>query len=74
MRNMPPVPAGNPSDIIFEAFREFVRVHQQLLNILIGKTGFLTRIPIVGAPVAEILRRVEAVVDVSTLGTLGRRN
>lgn len=64
MRNMDPVPAGPLSDAIFEAFRVFVRVHQDLLNIIIGKAGFLTRVPIVGPPVAAVLRQVERVVDV----------
>lgn len=65
MQGMAAVPAGSPSDLIFDAFREFVRVHQVLLNILIGKAGFLTRVPLVGPPVAAVLRRIEAVVDVS---------
>jgi len=63
MQGMPAVPAGAPSDAIFDAFREFVRVHQVLLNILIGKSGLFSTVPFVGQPVASVLRQVENVVD-----------
>ncbi|KAI0912218.1 UVI-1 [Ustulina deusta] len=58
-----PVSSQADADLIFNAFRGFVRVHQQLLNILIGKSGILTSIPLVGQPVAAVLRQVEGVVD-----------
>ncbi|KAI0868881.1 UVI-1 [Hypoxylon argillaceum] len=51
------------ADLVFGAFRTFVRVHQELLNILIGKAGILTQLPFVGPPVAAVLRSVEGVVD-----------
>ncbi|KAK1754236.1 UVI-1 protein [Echria macrotheca] len=54
---------GDEATAIGNAFRTFVRVHQQLLGVLIGKAGFLTQIPFVGPPVAEVLRQVEGVVD-----------
>ncbi|KAH6685307.1 UVI-1 protein [Plectosphaerella plurivora] len=63
MQSMPPVAAGAPSDLIFDAFREFVRVHQVLLNILIGKAGLFTVVPLIGAPVAAVLRQIESIVD-----------
>ncbi|KAH9866332.1 hypothetical protein J1614_008899 [Plenodomus biglobosus] len=63
MQGMPPVPAGAQSDAIFDAFREFVRVHQVLLNILIGKAGLFNTVPFIGQPVAAVLRQVESVVD-----------
>ncbi|TEA17654.1 hypothetical protein C8034_v011847 [Colletotrichum sidae] len=63
MQGTPPVPAGADADAIFDAFREFVRVHQALLNILIGKAGLFNTVPFVGQPVAAVLRQVEAVVD-----------
>ncbi|KAK2036450.1 hypothetical protein LZ31DRAFT_615696 [Colletotrichum somersetense] len=63
MQAMPPVPAGSGSDAIFNAFREFVLVHQALLNILIGKAGLLSTVPVVGGPVASVLRQLESVVD-----------
>lgn len=44
---------------------QFVRAHQILLNILIGKAGILTNVPFIGPPVATVLRSVEGVVDVS---------
>jgi len=34
-----------------------------LLNILIGKAGILTKVPLVGQPIATVLRQVEGVVD-----------
>jgi hypothetical protein len=42
---------------------QFVHVHQQLLNIVIGKSGVLQGIFL--GPVAAILRSLEGVVDVS---------
>ncbi|KAM0267956.1 hypothetical protein ACHAQH_010070 [Verticillium albo-atrum] len=63
MQGMPKVPAGSQSDAIFNAFREFVRVHQVLLNILIGKAGLFNTVPLIGQPVAAALRSIENVVD-----------
>ncbi|KAH7319089.1 hypothetical protein BKA65DRAFT_569262 [Rhexocercosporidium sp. MPI-PUGE-AT-0058] len=63
MNGMDPVPAGAQSDAIFDAFREFVRVHQVLLNILIGKAGLFSTVPLIGGPVAAALREVENIVD-----------
>ncbi|KAJ2995715.1 hypothetical protein NUW58_g1194 [Xylaria curta] len=54
---------GPDADLVFGAFREFVRVHQALLNILIGKAGILSKVPVIGQPVATALRGVEGVVD-----------
>lgn len=65
MKGMEPVPAGAPADAIFDAFREFVSVHQALLNILIGKAGLFNTVPFIGQPVAAVLRQIEGVVDVS---------
>jgi len=48
---------------VFNAFRDFVTVHQELLSILIGKAGILQDIPFVGGPVASVLRTIESVVD-----------
>ncbi|KAF2998488.1 hypothetical protein E8E13_003103 [Curvularia kusanoi] len=70
MQGMDPVPAGQPSDAIFDAFREFVRVHQALLNILIGKAGLFNTVPIVGQPVAAVLRQIENVVDTIAFGLI----
>lgn len=47
--------------------KQFVRVHQALLNILIGKAGLFSTVPFIGAPVAAVLRQIEGVVDVSIL-------
>jgi len=70
MQGMPPVPAGADSDAIFDAFREFVRVHQVLLNILIGKAGLFQTVPFIGQPVAAVLRQVESVVDTIAFGLI----
>ncbi|KAH7041604.1 UVI-1 protein [Microdochium trichocladiopsis] len=63
MQGSEPVTAAADATAIFEAFREFVRVHQALLNILIGKAGLFNTIPFVGQPIAAVLRQVEGVVD-----------
>lgn len=46
-----------------------VRVYQALLNILIGKAGILTEVPVIGQPTATALREFEGVIDVSILVT-----
>ena len=56
---------GDEASAIADAFRAFVKVHQLLLDALIGKGGFITSIPFVGPPVAAVLRSIESVVDVS---------
>ncbi|KAI0487408.1 UVI-1 [Xylaria cf. heliscus] len=58
-----PITDEADATLVFNAFRAFVRVHQELLNILIGKAGILTSIPVVGPPVAAALRSIEGVVD-----------
>ncbi|TLD22376.1 hypothetical protein PspLS_07750 [Pyricularia sp. CBS 133598] len=63
MQGSAPVTAEADATAIFDAFREFVRVHQALLNILIGKAGLFNTVPIIGQPVAAVLRQLESVVD-----------
>ncbi|KAI1358120.1 UVI-1 [Xylaria arbuscula] len=58
-----PITADADATLVFDAFRAFVRVHQELLNILIGKAGIITSVPFVGQPVAAVLRQIEGVVD-----------
>ncbi|TRX98471.1 hypothetical protein FHL15_000545 [Xylaria flabelliformis] len=58
-----PITTDADAQLVFSAFRTFVRVHQELLNILIGKAGILEQLPFVGPPVAAILRQIESVVD-----------
>jgi len=70
MKGMPVVPAGAQSDAIFDAFREFVRVHQVLLNILIGKAGLFNTVPLIGTPVAAVLRQIEKVVDAAAFALI----
>ncbi|KAF7528766.1 hypothetical protein G7054_g10077 [Neopestalotiopsis clavispora] len=63
MQGTPQVTAAAEVKAIADAFREFVRVHQVLLNILIGKAGLFTVVPLIGAPVSAVLRQIEGVVD-----------
>ena len=65
MQGTPPVTTQADASAIADAFREFVRVHQVLLNILIGKAGLFQTVPFIGQPVAAVLRQIESVVDVS---------
>lgn len=69
-----PITNVNDGTAIFDAFREFVRVHQVLLNILIGKAGLFNTVPFIGAPVAAVLRQIEGVVDVSAEYLTSRGN
>lgn len=66
----PPVTGNRDATLIFNAFRDFVTVHQELLNILIGKAGILSKVPMVGAPVAAALRQLEGVVDTIAFGLI----
>jgi len=59
--------AGQAATDVFNAFSDFITVHQQLLSILIGKAGLFSDIPFIGEPVAEALRQVEGVVDTVAL-------
>ncbi|KAF1964367.1 hypothetical protein BU23DRAFT_362879, partial [Bimuria novae-zelandiae CBS 107.79] len=67
--SFPPFEAGCNSDTVVLAWLEFVRVHQELLSILIGRASLLERGParasqgFVGRPIAVALRKVEGVVD-----------
>ncbi|KAI8289985.1 hypothetical protein K4K60_007232 [Colletotrichum sp. SAR11_57] len=63
MQGMAAIPPGANSDAIIEAFRGFVRVHQALLEILIGKAGLFSTVPFIGQPIAAVLRQIEAIVD-----------
>ncbi|KAK0639492.1 hypothetical protein B0T16DRAFT_395212 [Cercophora newfieldiana] len=55
---------------VADAFSEFVRVHQVLLNILIGKAGLFQTVPIIGQPVAAVLHSLENVVDTITFNLI----
>ncbi|KAI8682518.1 hypothetical protein LRP88_05513 [Fusarium phalaenopsidis] len=54
-------PESGQSDIC-EAFTGFVKVHQNLLETIIGKKGLLSSTPFT-APIAAVLRVLENVVD-----------
>ncbi|KAI0781453.1 hypothetical protein BD413DRAFT_489565 [Trametes elegans] len=75
--NPTPFPAATPTvarraalqsvaDEVAAVFLEFIRIHQNLLAVVIGKHGIFARTPFL-APLAAILRVLESVVD--TLGT-----
>jgi len=53
--------------LVADSLRTFVKVHQDLLNILIGKAGLFNTVPFIGAPVAFTLRQLEGVVDTVAL-------
>ncbi|KAM0271964.1 hypothetical protein ACHAQH_008871 [Verticillium albo-atrum] len=54
---------------ICEVFRDFVRVHQALLETVIGKTSFLSNTPFI-APVTAVLRAIEGGVDDLAFGII----
>ncbi|KAK8169761.1 hypothetical protein IWX90DRAFT_383186, partial [Phyllosticta citrichinensis] len=62
---LPPFPPGCDTDAIVVALTSFVRVHQALLNIIIGRSGLLEtrQFNTVGSTIAAVLRGVEGVVD-----------
>ncbi|KAK4216723.1 hypothetical protein QBC37DRAFT_80460 [Rhypophila decipiens] len=67
---IPPIEDEDEATAIANAFREFVRIHQALLNILIGKAGLFNTVPFIGGPVAAVLRQVEKVVDTIAFGLI----
>lgn len=59
--------AGADVQLVFNSFRAFLMAHQELLNILIGKSWLFSTLPFIGEPMASVLRAVEIIVDVSSL-------
>ncbi|EEU46716.1 uncharacterized protein NECHADRAFT_123303 [Fusarium vanettenii 77-13-4] len=57
----PKFPESGQSEIC-EAFTGFVKVHQNLLETIIGKEGLLSNTPFT-APIAAVLRVLENIVD-----------
>jgi len=55
---------------IFVAFRSFVQVHQTLLGILIGKASILQNLPLIGAPLSQVLKELEGLADSLTLALI----
>lgn len=56
---------GSDATAIADAVRLFFAALHDLLSVVIGKAGFLTKIPFIGPPITSVLRSVEGVVDVS---------
>ncbi|KAF4923471.1 FAD-linked oxidoreductase hmp9 [Colletotrichum viniferum] len=67
MQGIAAVPPGANADAMLEAFRGFVRVHQALLEILIGKAGLLSTVPFIGQPIAAVLRQIKSITLAFTL-------
>ncbi|CRK45507.1 hypothetical protein BN1723_016558, partial [Verticillium longisporum] len=63
-----PFPADGQNQVC-EVFRDFVRVHQALLNTIIGKSSFLSGTPFT-APITEVLRTIEGGVDKLAFGII----
>ena len=59
--------AGSEATAIADAFRVFFAALHDLLSVVIGKAGFLTKIPFIGPPISSVLRSIEGVVKVSLL-------
>lgn len=68
MQGIAAVPPGANADAMLEAFRGFVRVHQALLEILIGKAGLLSTVPFIGQPIAAVLRQIKSIGDLEFRG------
>ncbi|KAI9704620.1 MAG: hypothetical protein M1820_005533 [Bogoriella megaspora] len=54
---------------VCETFRDFVKIHQQLLAVIIGQHGLLAQTPLL-EPVAGVLRTFEGVVDTLAFGVI----
>lgn len=65
------ITSAGDAQLVVDAFKEFVRVYQELLDILIGKAGFLTSIPYVGEPIVAALRELKVIVDVGSDFSIG---
>ncbi|RXG43089.1 hypothetical protein VDGE_06236 [Verticillium dahliae] len=63
-----PFPADGQNQVC-EVFRDFVRVHQALLNTIIGKSSFLSGTPFT-APITGVLRTIEGGVDKLAFGII----
>ncbi|KAM7191211.1 hypothetical protein V8F20_009389 [Naviculisporaceae sp. PSN 640] len=63
LNGTPHIGSKDEAASVADAFREFVRVHQAFLNILIGKASLFNSVGIIREPVANELRQVERVID-----------
>ncbi|KAI1499739.1 hypothetical protein F5X99DRAFT_410782 [Biscogniauxia marginata] len=66
-QNVPPAVEGQTK--ICEAFRNFVIVHQQLLDTVISKRGFLSQSEYT-VPIAQVLLAIEGGVDTHAFETI----
>ncbi|KAI9840544.1 MAG: hypothetical protein M1838_004008 [Thelocarpon superellum] len=70
LQGVQPLSLQSDQDAVLDAFTEFVQVHQELLSIVIGKSGLLQDIAF-GPPVTAVLRSLEGVVDTVALAIIG---
>lgn len=70
-QSFPPLPPDCSADTIVLAWLEFVRVHQELLSILIGRSGLLERGPTKRSDVGMVAGRGELVTR-ATQGFVGK--
>ncbi|KAH7084176.1 hypothetical protein FB567DRAFT_603944 [Paraphoma chrysanthemicola] len=66
----PQTPAGADADAVFNAYRTFATEHQSLLNTLTDKAALFSTVPVIGGPVAAILRVDESAIDSLTLSII----
>jgi hypothetical protein len=55
--------SSSDCQLVANAFREFVRIHRQLLSILIGKARLFRIAPLIGNRVASALRGMQNFVN-----------
>ncbi|KAM0329498.1 hypothetical protein ACHAQA_004807 [Verticillium albo-atrum] len=63
-----PFPKDGQNEVC-DVFRDFVSVHQMLLNTIIGKTSFFSQTPFT-APITAVLRIIEGGVDKLAFGII----
>jgi len=58
-----PVAVDADATTVSDAFKEFSFQHVTLINLLIARSGLFNTLPIIGAPVADVLRNIEDATD-----------
>ncbi|KAF1940125.1 hypothetical protein EJ02DRAFT_504340 [Clathrospora elynae] len=69
---MADVAAGAPSNDVFDAYRKFASTHQTLLDLLTSKAELFNTVPLIGEPVAAVLRQDEKVIDTLTFALISK--
>ncbi|KAK3905541.1 hypothetical protein C8A05DRAFT_30604 [Staphylotrichum tortipilum] len=55
--------AGPDADLVYNSYQKFANTHTALINLLISKATILDKVPIVGSPIAAVLRSDESIID-----------